>query len=533
MPFTAVPHVFQQHGVHLPHVWAFTAACVDYSGRWTMEQAAAKGWEHLLEHLARTSDALALAPAHEPTLLMDFAAQFGHLAMLQRLHTTPRLSHCSTRAMDDAAKNGHFAVVQWLHQQRSEGCTTRAMDYAAMNGHFELVQWLHQVRTEGCTTRAMELAARNGHLHVMQWLHAHQGVRCTALALNYAAAEGHVDAVQWLLQMQEPVSVVEPTVRAARGGHLAVLQLLIQRSKCVADNVGARGVQAALRAGRVAVAQWLLDELAGDDDCDCDSNCGLDVGSNADAWMDAAVDSCDVHVVAWLQQALGQRAGLSARCSVATIQRAAARGSVQMLQHVHDHAIKRLETESEVASVLCAAAAAGEAAMVQWLLAQHARVCAQVAGNSTSVMDAAAAHGHLDVLVLLHQHWSLGSHWKASQSAIDGAARRGNVDVLCWLYEHAAVPATAWTPLAMEHAAGNGHLGTVEWLISEHREACAAGEDAVTAAVYMDHVRVLQRLLAEFPHACTIDQAIEHAEDAHATHSLTWLREQGRVPMSA
>ena len=102
-------------------------------------------------------------------------------------------------AMDYAAQNGHLHVVQWLHLNRTEGCHTWAMNLAAMNGHLHIVQWLHLNRTEGCTTEAMGWAAINGYFEIFKYLH-HIGKLCTRDSIRYARQNGFTELANWIVQ---------------------------------------------------------------------------------------------------------------------------------------------------------------------------------------------------------------------------------------------------------------------------------------------------------------------------------------------
>jgi len=44
--------------------------------------------------------------------------------------------------MNHAAEYGHLHVIQWLHTNRTEGCTIDAMNYAIYNGHFKVINFL-------------------------------------------------------------------------------------------------------------------------------------------------------------------------------------------------------------------------------------------------------------------------------------------------------------------------------------------------------------------------------------------------------
>ncbi|RHY83345.1 hypothetical protein DYB35_012932 [Aphanomyces astaci] len=74
----------------------------------------------------------------------------------------------------------------------------------------------------------------------------------------------------------------------------------------------------------------------------------------------------------------------------------------------------------------------------------------------TAPMDAAASHGHLEMVKLLNQH-----DFPCTTNAIDVAAEYGRLEVVQWLYTHRTEGCTMW---AMDQAAGNGHLEVVKWL---------------------------------------------------------------------
>jgi hypothetical protein len=129
--------------------------------------------------------------------VMDMAASFGFLDLLQYLHAQGHL-RCSKAALNDAATNGHYNVVVFLHEYGSSGCTVRAMNGAAENGHLEIVRYLHTHRTEGCTTSAMDGAAANGYLDIVTFLHMERQEGCTTNAMDNAAQHGHLHVVDFL-----------------------------------------------------------------------------------------------------------------------------------------------------------------------------------------------------------------------------------------------------------------------------------------------------------------------------------------------
>ncbi|GAB9468016.1 hypothetical protein Gpo141_00005344 [Globisporangium polare] len=156
-----------------------------------------------IQHLSSCGRGRALVCSSDA---VDFAAQYGHLQVIQWLHLQYQNQiRCTKRAMDFAATNGHLKVVQWLHMNRREGCSTAAMDGAAANGHSEMVQWLHANRSEGWSARAVDFAAQNGHLETLQWLIARtQDTADTGVCMpaKYAALNGHVEVLRWLASQQ-------------------------------------------------------------------------------------------------------------------------------------------------------------------------------------------------------------------------------------------------------------------------------------------------------------------------------------------
>ena len=101
----------------------------------------------------------------EPKNLCNFAAQYGHLEVLQwaRLNGCPWTDWtCSW-----AAKGGHLEVLQWA---RLNGCLWDDWTCysAAGGGHLDVLQW---ARLNGCPwdERTCAYAAQKGHLEVLQW----------------------------------------------------------------------------------------------------------------------------------------------------------------------------------------------------------------------------------------------------------------------------------------------------------------------------------------------------------------------------
>ncbi|CAI5729508.1 unnamed protein product [Hyaloperonospora brassicae] len=516
----------------LSHVWEAMGQCLDYSRAWTLERAAAQGLPFLVQHLARQTASALPQETDDKSLAMDFAAGNGHLAILTWLHDTQQLSSCSTRAMDDAAKNGYSAIVQWLHVHRSEGCTTRAMDYAASNGHLSVVQWLHEHRPEGSTPRAMDLAAQNGHLHVLQWLHDNRSEGCTVSAVDYAATEGHLHTVRWLCDVRKEVCSSSAMVGAARGGHLSILQYLSKQFATLFESVSAKMVHAAVANGQRAVLEWLAAVLPVKS-----LKCEEAVGS----WMEVACQYGQTGILKWFHDhaaELPMGVDKHSACTASAVVNAARNGHDDVLVYLQENDLIDLTTESSAMDALVAAVEGGHRNCVEWLVTTFRTLYATVPCTTTTAMDTAAASGHVDLLQFLRDERTT-TKWRTSYKAVERAARYGFVDVLRWLHfdDHSNVVEEGvrlqveeanrlerrWTPMALEMAATNGHLAVVQWLIEHHRNVCSSVE-AFNAACYMDHVPVAQYLYSNVRSSCSVEQALEQANEGGAEDTLCWLR---------
>ncbi|KAF4319091.1 hypothetical protein G195_007588 [Phytophthora kernoviae 00238/432] len=173
---------------------------LDCSIRWTIQDAACRGYVSLLERLGERK---AEINDHSLDWSMRIAATEGYLGVVQWFSAYRPDTKVSTRIMDAAAFRGHLEIVKWLHKNRVEGCSAHAMDSAAAGGHLEVVKWLHDNRTEGCTTSAMDTAAAGGHLTTVQWLWANRTEGCTTVAVDFAIYNGHFPVVKWFSELAD------------------------------------------------------------------------------------------------------------------------------------------------------------------------------------------------------------------------------------------------------------------------------------------------------------------------------------------
>lgn len=82
-----------------------------------------------------------------------------------------------------------------------------------------------------------------------------------------------------------------------------------------------------------------------------------------------------------------------------------------------------------------------------------------------SIIDAAAANGHLPILQWLHAC----PHQECTINAMDEAAANGHLNVVKWLHQNRS---ECCTYKAMNEAAGNGYLQIVQWLRENRSVGC-------------------------------------------------------------
>ncbi|TMW58952.1 hypothetical protein Poli38472_007097 [Pythium oligandrum] len=104
---------------------------------------------------------------------IDIAAVRGDDEMLKILY--PPGQQCSVRAICGAAEEGHLAMVQHLHTHHA-AISRSAIDLAARNGHVEIVRCLLQ-HGQACSDWAMYWASACGHVDVVRALVEHL-VKC-------------------------------------------------------------------------------------------------------------------------------------------------------------------------------------------------------------------------------------------------------------------------------------------------------------------------------------------------------------------
>ncbi|KDO16053.1 hypothetical protein SPRG_18413 [Saprolegnia parasitica CBS 223.65] len=198
-----------------------------------------------------------------------------------------------------------------------------------------------------------------------------------------------------------------------------------------------------------------------------------------------------------------------AMCTPAALQAAARRGHLACCQVLLTHDCKSNPTRMLPVSVMVAAVAGGNDAIISLLHSNQIW--------SHEYMNACASVGRLDLVKMLHN----AGHFTCSKAAMDCAAANGHVAVVAFLHEHRDEGCSV---SAVDNAAGNNHLDVVMYL---HATVGAkASCYAIAWAAMGGHDRVV-RYLYEAMKAPVLDDVPERAARGGHLSVVRYLHEQG------
>ncbi|KAL2915103.1 hypothetical protein HK105_205427 [Polyrhizophydium stewartii] len=165
------------------------------------------------------------------------------------------------------------------------------------------------------------------------------------------------------------------------------------------------------------------------------------------------------------------------RLCAAHAEMAARYGHLELLQLLH----ATMDPSTRwTTSVLDNAAASGHLDVVQWLHLHRSDGC------STDAMDLAAWAGRLDIVRFLHTHRSEG----CTTEAMNLSAKQGNLRMVMWLHAHRT---EGCTNEAFDLAARSGHERVVKWLLDHRAER--PSDAALIGAAERGHAGVVACLL--------------------------------------
>jgi ankyrin repeat protein len=446
-------------GQHVPLVRFLLALGTDpcrwaADGTRALDQAARDGQRELAELLLARDARLLDLPGYGERTPLIAAAGGGHAELVhilvERGADPRRQAADGTRALDCAARNGYQAVVEGLlaHDPALLDLPGRgeqtALLAAAGGGHAGLARWLLERGADSRWrasdgTHALELASRNGHLPVSEVLLAYDPLlrdlpgRGERTALCVAAAGGHLGLMQRLLAARasprrRAATVAHPLDTAAEAGHVSVVEQLLAHDPELLELPGSRERSALIAAaggGHMELVQLLL-------------------ARGADPRR---------------RQSDGARA----------LDRAAAAGDRAVVEHLlaHDHWLLDLPGKGE-RTALGAAAAGGHAALVGLLLTRGADPCRR-SPDGGHALEAACSQGRGPVAeaLLAHDPRLVDLPGWHERTALCAAADAGHAELVRFLLARGADPRRRDVDgcSALYFAARNGHQAVVTQLL--------------------------------------------------------------------
>ncbi|KAG1687237.1 hypothetical protein DVH05_005288 [Phytophthora capsici] len=394
--------------------------------------------------------------------VMDIAATSGALDILQFFY-------------DHSIDHQDTLLVAWVGEYLTAGVRSE---------NLEVVQWLyaHGPSERRKLNQALEVAVGRSNIPIAKWLLAHgatwhQDVVGIHPAHSVMKKSGSVDMLEWMDEQGQLGDIEDLLLKAASGGFIDAVRWLLDRSQYGVDIQLAS--HKAARNGHLEIAKYL-------------------------------------HSRAGIPKDLGQR-------------NLPIDGSQSQLVYQVD--ARAPCTAMRAAETMFTASWGGYLDVVRWLYMEFRNYPDVDMFNYRGVtyetaMNAAAANGHLTVLLFLQEvHDEMRqSKEKAGLTlptctveAMDNAAANGHLAVVQWLHEHRN---EGCTPKAMDQAARNGHLEVVKWLFDNRPDGYVAS--AMDSAEESGNLELVKWLHFNTSIGCTT-RAMENAAGSGSLDILKWL----------
>ncbi|KAG1706238.1 hypothetical protein DVH05_001386 [Phytophthora capsici] len=470
-------------------------------------------------------------------LPLDVACTFGSLALLDRIwessavidgdawtlrkyiRTDPNYIHYQgTKSMMEAVRRRDLEMVRWLAEKfPGFRVTMEVMDIAATSGALDILQFFYDHSIDHQDTLLVAwvgeyLAAgvRSENLEVVEWLYAHGPSERRKLnqALEVAVGRSNIPIAEWLLAhgatwQKDSIGIHPAHSVMKKSGSVDMLEWMDEQGQL--NDIEDLLFKAA-SGGFVDAVHWLLDR----------SQYGVDIqlASHKAARNGHLEIAKYLHSRAGIPKDLDQRKLLPRDGSQSHF-------GYQVGAQAPCTAMQAAETMFE-------ASWGGFLDVVQWLYMEF-RDCPDFDMfnyRGETAMDAAAANGHLTVLLFLQEvHDEMRqSKEKAGLTlptctveAMDNAAANGHLAVVQWLHEHRK---EGCTPKAMGQAARNGHLEVVKWLFDNRPDGYAAS--AMDSAAESGNLELVKWLHFNTSIGCTT-RAMENAAGSGYLDILKWL----------
>ncbi|KAE9032428.1 hypothetical protein PR003_g4817 [Phytophthora rubi] len=435
---------------------------------------------------------------------------------------------------------------------------------AALAKHTDVVKWMyksydHEDRND---YKAIDAALITGDMELANWVMDRTGMNPEGHeAIFGAAVNGHVEPLQWFQDRGEYTSWDAGTlIKAAEAGQLNVVRWIIDRDRKdgeLGNESGSDEYDIEYRF-KDRARRTFLTCLGGEASLAIHAACingHLDVAKYLHACIAMPLNRLEEYKEKDRLQkrisALAPRLGddhNAAEVSGETMLRAAEKGFLDVVQWLYTeyHGDPRLDlfwvkgvaddeygyseneysdNEQPYCSVVDVAAASGHLDIVQYLL--------QVENKVFKDSEDARAHKRRRTHKFPNSKTDDPSFFLVSSpeppveriearcttGAMNGAAANGHLNVVRWLHENRMEGCTV---SAMDLAATNGHLAVVQWLHNNRNEGCTT--DAIDDAARGGHLDVIKWLHAHRTEGCTAI-AMNNAAAAGSLEVVKWLHE--------
>ncbi|ETI46277.1 hypothetical protein F443_09317 [Phytophthora nicotianae P1569] len=446
-----------------------------------------------------------------------------------------------------AAEAGALEILQYF---REHGTTVNHEDEENLEGgrwneeteNWEKGRWVYWGNEDAAQ------AALGGHQDAVMYIYETTAYedRCDYDTIGGAIIRGDLELAEWLSDRLDMLpDGPDAHLGAAANGHVRSLQWLHARGQYSMYDVGV--LVRAAEAGHLDVVRWIIDRDWND------QGLGTDSGEDEDEYAmgyNRGNRTRRTHITC-----LGGEASLA-------IHAAAIHGHLDVAKYLHSRidipldAIDRVKEDwrlykrlkaisrqigqnnnaAKVSGVtMLLAAQRGHADVVQWLYEEYHGdprinlfwVYSDAEAKYVSVVDAAAANGHLEIVKYLLQvgkegNDSVGPPQKRqrTQESSNFTVREDMHDTHSELLDDPTMPSC--TKKAIDNAAAAGHLDVVKWLHVNRTDGCTT--DAMDLAALNGHLEVVQWLDANRNEGCTTG-AMDNAATSGELAVVKWLHE--------
>lgn len=407
-------------------------------------------------------------------------APIGLRRLLKRINTI------YPEDIDPLVKQQHFAV---------------ALVHAVRHGDLTITHWLVEVfLPSGRIRQAMKIAAEHGRLEILQWMHANHAARIvwSHEVFIVAAEQNHLEVVKWLHGVAPRTSWDDLDLRmnvqdilksAAMNGNLEMIQWI--GDWCKRDGIWVQhgsAINRAARSGHRAAVELISDVFG--------------CLSHSFSLNDAVVGG-RLEVAQWLHSDIGLN-----EIEMSDLRIPAARGQFELIKWAFD-TLRITAPSCDFHTIVEHAAANGHLDVIKLVLEHY---------DGSYNLKKAARNGHLHVLKWVHENGTSGF----TSHVMDKAARGGHLDIIKWLHTHRSEGCTS---RAMNLAASNNHLDVAKWLHANWPQSISAG--AMDGAAEGGHLEMLKWLHETCNPVCSFSAMDKAARNGHLD-VIKWLHAHRR-----